>query len=89
MALDIRQLSARVDARNGFTEFTYTTTDDIATVEGAGYFNGPNILAGDDSQGETGDIIWVRASDGVNAYYLTISGNTVTLGTVTKLQLAP
>jgi len=52
---------------------SYRTTDAIAVVEGAGYFN----LVADALQ--TGDVLFANMSDGNKFYVVTVSAGVVTL----------
>lgn len=54
--------------------------DDLATVEGAGYFNELALEQPNGGILNSGDVILVKASDGVKFYQATVTATTVTLG---------
>jgi hypothetical protein len=55
--------------------------DDIATVEGAGYFDELAIQSPAGGVLNDGDVILVKASDGHKFYAVTVTSTTVTLST--------
>lgn len=54
---------------------TYTTTDAIATVQAANYFNGLEDLIA------TGDILYCNMSDGAKIYRCTNTAGVITIAT--------
>ena len=85
-ALNQRNFDATGSGSKGAPKMaTYETSDETATVEGAGYFNGLSSLL------RTGDLIYVSSTGTATAtvagkiYRVTVSGTTVTLATSVSL----
>ncbi len=85
-ALNQRNFDATGSGSKGGPKIaTYSTSDETATVQGAGYFNALATLL------TTGDLIYVYSSGTATAtvaakiYQVTVSGTTVTLSTSVSL----
>lgn len=80
MAFLTTGLDVNASGSKGATKIhTYETTDALAVVEGAGYFNSVNTLL------KNGDLIIAEMSDGTKLYRTTVATNVVTLNAINGL----
>lgn len=72
MAFDLSNMVLMAHGNN-FKQYHYETADALRTVEADGYFDAF------DEQVRSGDLIWVRASDGSRLYEATVATDDVNL----------